>query len=174
MVDLAAWRELCTCGQQQPARPGEGRRSAAWWTGRHGVSSVPVGSSSQPGQEKEAGQLHGGLGGMASALYLWAAAASPARRRTPVSCMVDLADLTIFSPKERSLRCFSQQNQRRYFKTSKESKDRVLEIDSVSLCSQRWNLEQSMGARNRVGIGLSYRPTRLHRLSESIPGFLKS
>jgi hypothetical protein len=31
-----------------------------------------------------------------------------------------------------------------------------------------------MGARNRVGIGLSYRPARLHRLSESIPGLLKS
>jgi hypothetical protein len=36
-------------------------------------------------------------------------------------------------------------------------------------------LEQSMGGpRNRVGIGLSYRPTRLHRLEESIPGLLKS
>jgi hypothetical protein len=30
-------------------------------------------------------------------------------------------------------------------------------------------LEQSMGARNRVGIGLSHRPARLHRLAESIP-----
>ncbi len=40
---------------------------------------------------------------MTWALYLWAAAASPARRRRPVSCMVDLADLTIFSPKKRSL-----------------------------------------------------------------------
>jgi hypothetical protein len=30
-------------------------------------------------------------------------------------------------------------------------------------------LEQSMGARNRVGIGLSYRPARLHRLAEFIP-----
>jgi hypothetical protein len=30
-------------------------------------------------------------------------------------------------------------------------------------------LEQSMGARNRVGIGLSYWPARLHRLEESIP-----
>ncbi len=29
-------------------------------------------------------------------------------------------------------------------------------------------LEQSMGAKNRVGIGLSYRPERLHRLAESI------
>ncbi len=28
---------------------------------------------------------------------------------------------------------------------------------------------QSMGARNRVGIGLSYRPARLHRLAEFIP-----
>jgi hypothetical protein len=30
-------------------------------------------------------------------------------------------------------------------------------------------LEQSMGARNRVGIGLSYRPAWLHVLAESIP-----
>ncbi len=30
--------------------------------------------------------------------------------------------------------------------------------------------EQSMGARNQVGIGFSYRPARLHRLAESIPG----
>jgi hypothetical protein len=29
--------------------------------------------------------------------------------------------------------------------------------------------KQSMGARNRVGIGLSYRPDRLHRLAELIP-----
>ncbi len=38
--------------------------------------------------------------------------------------------------------------------------------------------EQSMGARNRVGIGLSVRPARLHFLAvnslESIPGLLKS
>jgi hypothetical protein len=30
-------------------------------------------------------------------------------------------------------------------------------------------LEKSMVARNRVGIGLSYRPARPHRLKESIP-----
>ncbi len=41
-----------------------------------------------------------------------------------------------------------------------------------------WILDQSMGARIRVGIGLSYRPPRLHRLAESFPwnqfmGFLK-
>jgi hypothetical protein len=35
-------------------------------------------------------------------------------------------------------------------------------------------LEQSMGARNRVGIGLSYQPAWLHRLTELIPGLLKS
>jgi hypothetical protein len=29
--------------------------------------------------------------------------------------------------------------------------------------------KQAMGARNRVGIGLSYRPARLHRLAELIP-----
>ncbi len=29
--------------------------------------------------------------------------------------------------------------------------------------------KQSMGARNRGGIGLSYRPARLHRLAEFIP-----
>jgi hypothetical protein len=31
-----------------------------------------------------------------------------------------------------------------------------------------------MGARNRVRIGLSYRPARLHGLAESIPGILKN
>ncbi len=34
-------------------------------------------------------------------------------------------------------------------------------------------LYQSMGARNLVGIGLSLRLARLHRLAESIPGSLK-
>jgi hypothetical protein len=31
------------------------------------------------------------------------------------------------------------------------------------------SFKQSMGARNRVGIGLSYRPARLHRLAELNP-----
>jgi hypothetical protein len=35
-------------------------------------------------------------------------------------------------------------------------------------------LEQSMGARNRVGVRLPHRPARLHRLAESIPGVNKS
>jgi hypothetical protein len=34
-------------------------------------------------------------------------------------------------------------------------------------------VKQSMGARNRVGIGLSYWPARIHRLEESIPGLLE-
>jgi hypothetical protein len=29
--------------------------------------------------------------------------------------------------------------------------------------------KQSMGARNQVGIGLSYRPSRLHSLAELVP-----
>ncbi len=38
-----------------------------------------------------------------------------------------------------------------------------------------WNFRTIyMGARNLVGIGLSYRPARLHRQAESIPGLLKS
>ncbi len=48
----------------------------------------------------------------------------------------------------------------------------VLYKSFITLCFTRKNwaeiLEQSMGARNRVGIGLSYRPARLHRLEESI------
>jgi hypothetical protein len=35
--------------------------------------------------------------------------------------------------------------------------------------NQSWNFKQSMGARNRVRIGLSYQPARLHRLAEFIP-----
>jgi hypothetical protein len=34
-------------------------------------------------------------------------------------------------------------------------------------------LEKSMGARNRVGVRLSHRPARLHRLPDWIPGVLK-
>jgi hypothetical protein len=30
------------------------------------------------------------------------------------------------------------------------------------------SIEKSTGARNRVGMGMSYRPPRLHRLAESI------
>ncbi len=49
-------------------------------------------------------------------------------------------------------------------------------LSNAQLC--RYFSKQSMGARNRVGIGLSYRPARLHRLAELIPwnrffGFLK-
>jgi hypothetical protein len=32
--------------------------------------------------------------------------------------------------------------------------------------------KQSMGARNRVGIGLSYRPAKLQSLAELVPCFL--
>jgi hypothetical protein len=47
---------------------------------------------------------------------------------------------------------------------------------SLNICPWTRSLvgisEQSMGAKNRVGIGLSYRPARLHRLAESIPPLL--
>ncbi len=39
-------------------------------------------------------------------------------------------------------------------------------IELGGLC---WIFKQSMGASNRVGIGLFYRPARLHRLVELIP-----
>jgi hypothetical protein len=35
-------------------------------------------------------------------------------------------------------------------------------------------LEQYMEARKRLGTGLSYRTSRLHRLAELVPGLLKS
>ncbi len=37
----------------------------------------------------------------------------------------------------------------------------------ISACDEIF--KQSMGGGNRVGIGLSYRPARLHRLAELIP-----
>jgi hypothetical protein len=43
------------------------------------------------------------------------------------------------------------------------------EIISFWLCTLSWNFKESMGAINRGGIGLSYRPARLHRLAEFIP-----
>jgi hypothetical protein len=45
---------------------------------------------------------------------------------------------------------------------------------NAACCSCAGILEQSMRARNQTGIGLSYRRARLHRLTESIPGILKS
>ncbi len=45
----------------------------------------------------------------------------------------------------------------------------VLRVSNVFNICIAGILEQSMRARNRVGIG-SYRPARLHRPTESIPG----
>ncbi len=49
---------------------------------------------------------------------------------------------------------------------------------STSLIKPCWNFRTIYGGWDRLGIGLSYRPTRLQRLAESIPwnwflGFLK-
>ncbi len=46
---------------------------------------------------------------------------------------------------------------------------RVLVTETVVMKSYAGILEQSMGARNRAGIGLSYRSARLHKLANSIP-----
>ncbi len=44
-------------------------------------------------------------------------------------------------------------------------------LEQSQLFIQTWAgfFKQSVGARNRVGLGLSYRPARLHRLAEFIP-----
>ncbi len=42
-------------------------------------------------------------------------------------------------------------------------------FDEVSENTRAGIFKESMGARNRGGIGLSYRPARLHRLAEFIP-----
>jgi hypothetical protein len=46
---------------------------------------------------------------------------------------------------------------------SSELKDRDVVLNCAGI------FKQSIGARNRVGIGLSYRPARLHRLAELVP-----
>jgi hypothetical protein len=43
-----------------------------------------------------------------------------------------------------------------------------VQVDSAAYVACAGILEQAMGARNRTGIGLSYRPARLHRMAESI------
>jgi hypothetical protein len=48
-------------------------------------------------------------------------------------------------------------------------RDRLMKV-GVSFSETRAEIfKQSKRARNRVGIGLSYRPARLHRLAEFIP-----
>jgi hypothetical protein len=42
-------------------------------------------------------------------------------------------------------------------------------ICSVDLVTRAGIFKKTMGARHRVGIGLSYRPARLHRLAELMP-----
>jgi hypothetical protein len=51
-----------------------------------------------------------------------------------------------------------------------EVKYRLLNIENMKGADYRAGIfKQSLGARNRVGIGLLYRPARLHRLAEYIP-----
>jgi hypothetical protein len=60
-------------------------------------------------------------------------------------------------------------NQSQNFLTSKELKNRFQGTSSARLCILSWVFKKSMGARHRVGIGLSYRPAMLHRLAELMP-----
>ncbi len=39
---------------------------------------------------------------------------------------------------------------------------------SLYTCAEIFEQSMTMGARNQVGLGFSYRPARLHRLSRSI------
>ncbi len=41
--------------------------------------------------------------------------------------------------------------------------------DSVTNCAGIFKQSMPMGTTNRIGIGLSYRPARLHRLAKLIP-----
>jgi hypothetical protein len=43
-----------------------------------------------------------------------------------------------------------------------------VQVDSAAYVACAEILEQAMGARDRTGIELSYRPARLHRMAESI------
>ncbi len=46
----------------------------------------------------------------------------------------------------------------------------ICDDKELDICMYRAGIfKKSMGARHRVGIGLLYRPTRLHRLAEFIP-----
>ncbi len=60
--------------------------------------------------------------------------------------------------------------------TCNQINESLLHYSRVDPCAE--NFKQSMGARYRVGIGLSYRPARLHSLAELFPwnrflGFVK-
>ncbi len=66
------------------------------------------------------------------------------------------------------------QSQGHEFLNFKGARNRFQRVNSASQWSlvglyRAGNFKESMGARNRRGIGLSYRPARLHRLAEFIP-----
>jgi hypothetical protein len=53
--------------------------------------------------------------------------------------------------------------------TTEGTEHRLLQ-QLVAFALQSWNFKKSMGARHRVRTRLSYRPARLHRLAELMPG----
>jgi hypothetical protein len=61
------------------------------------------------------------------------------------------------------------------YQRSRRLKKGYLKFTYAMLEEREWtqyqssNFKHSMGAKKRVGIGLSYRPTMLHRLAELLP-----
>jgi hypothetical protein len=66
-----------------------------------------------------------------------------------------------------------EENRGKVWKNDREENDELRKgserRDGIDGRDCAGTLEQSLMARNRIGLGLSYRPARLHRLAESIP-----
>ncbi len=57
----------------------------------------------------------------------------------------------------------------RFDKIFEKQAEITLTIITKDVITSDGIFKQSVGARNRVGIGLSYRPARLHSLTELVP-----
>jgi hypothetical protein len=71
---------------------------------------------------------------------------------------------TIPAVRREMLFALAEQNHFKLVLTSKEVPCRATSFDSCAGI-----FKQSIGARNRVGIGLPYRPASLHSLAELVP-----
>ncbi len=56
-----------------------------------------------------------------------------------------------------------------YLQAQIKLKRKIFSCSCTNKHSSAWIFKQSMEARNRVGIGLSFRPARLHSLAELVP-----
>jgi hypothetical protein len=79
---------------------------------------------------------------------------------------LEMAHKVILPPKKNYIPQFLKQRDiNSYYGGQELSRNRV-----VAPARQSWNFKESMGARNRGGIVIVYRPARLHRLAEFILG----